>query len=58
MTRKYTRKLLEWMDEGIMDPKSIVEMCLSYMSEDDVKDMCQANDIEFFEDIEDEDEDQ
>jgi hypothetical protein len=45
MTREYTTKLLEMMDEGMITAESVAEMCLAYMSEDDVKDMCRANDI-------------
>jgi hypothetical protein len=43
--RKYTTKLLEMMDEGMISAEAVAEMCLAYMSEDDVKDMCRANDI-------------
>lgn len=37
--RKYTNKILELMDDGILDPRTVAESCLSYMSEDMVKDM-------------------
>jgi hypothetical protein len=43
--RKYTTKLLEMMDEGLISAEVVAEMALAYMSEDDVKDMCRANDI-------------
>ena len=43
--RKYTTKLLEMMDEGLISASAVAEMALAYMSEDDVKDMCRANDI-------------
>jgi hypothetical protein len=43
--RKYTNKLLDAIDEGTIHPVDVVEMCLAYMSEYDVKDMCLANDI-------------
>ena len=43
--REYTIKLMEMMDEGMITAETVVEMCLAYMSEDDVKDMCRANDI-------------
>ena len=43
--RKYTTKLLEMMDEGLISAEAVAEMCLAYMSEDDVKDMCRANDL-------------
>jgi len=52
--RKQTTKLLEMMDEGLINADTIAEMCLAYMSEDDVADMMRANDIL---DEEDEDED-
>ena len=45
MTREYTTKLLEMMDEGLITAESVAEMALAYMSEDDVKDMMLANDI-------------
>lgn len=37
--RKYTNKMLELMDDGTLDPRKVAESCLSYMSEDMVKDM-------------------
>jgi hypothetical protein len=43
--RKCTIALLEMMDDGVMDAKSIAEMCLAYMSEDDVEDMMRSNDL-------------
>ena len=45
MSREYTNKLYNMMDEGLIDPESIVEMCLSYMSEDDVRGMMEANEL-------------
>ena len=44
-TREYTCMVLDMMDEGALDPKAVAEMCLAYMSEDEVKDMCRSNDI-------------
>ena len=43
--RTQTTKLLEMMDEGLINANTIAEMCLAYMSEDDVADMMRANDI-------------
>jgi hypothetical protein len=43
--RTQTTKLLEMMDEGLINADTIAEMCLAYMSEDDVADMMRANDI-------------
>jgi hypothetical protein len=44
-TRQSTNKLLDLMDEGAIDPMMLASMCLAYMSEADVKDMCEANDL-------------
>ena len=54
-TREATNKILEMIDECVLDPKDIVMMCLKWMSEDDVKEMCKANeiDLEITEDEED-----
>ena len=35
MARQETNRLLEMIDEGILDPKAVVTMCVKYMSEDD-----------------------
>jgi len=45
MTREYTMKLLNMMDEGLISAKDVAEMALGYMSEDDVEDMMRSNDI-------------
>ena len=45
MTREYTTKLLEMMDEGMISAEAVAEMALAYMSEDDVKDMVRSNDL-------------
>lgn len=37
--RKTTRRLLELIGEGMLDPETLARACLSYMSEDDVADM-------------------
>jgi hypothetical protein len=43
--REYTSKLIAMMDEGMISAEAVAEMALAYMSEDDVKDMCLANDL-------------
>lgn len=43
MTREYTNKFHDLMSEGILTADSVVNMCLSFMSEDDVKEMWEAN---------------
>ena len=50
--RKQTNKLIDMMDEGLISAQAVADMCLAYMSEDDVADMMLANDI--IEDEEDE----
>jgi hypothetical protein len=55
MTREATNKLLEMIEEGLLDKDTVIMACVKYMSEDEVADMCEAN--MFFEDEEEEDED-
>ena len=55
MTRERTTRLLDMMDEGWVTAKTVAEMCLAYMSEDDVADMMRANDFLDEEDEYDED---
>ena len=47
--RDTTNKILEMIDEGLLDAKAVAQMCLKYMSEDAVADMADANEI-FFDD--------
>jgi hypothetical protein len=54
--REYTSKLIAMMDEGLISAEAVAEMALAYMSEDDVKDMCRANDLLLGEDDEEEEE--
>ena len=54
--REYTSKLIAMMDEGLISAEAVAEMALAYMSEDDVKDMCLANDLLIVEDDEEDDE--
>lgn len=53
--RKYSNKFLEMVERGLLDPVEAVRMCVKWMSEDDVKEMCKANEIGLEEDEEDED---
>lgn len=43
--REFSCSLLELIDQGMLDPIAAVHMCVQYMSEDEVKDMCRANDL-------------
>lgn len=51
--RQMTNRLLELVEEGVLDPTHVVLACVKYMSEDDVADMCHVN--EFFYDEEEND---
>jgi len=44
--REATNKILDMVDEGILDKDMVIMACLKYMSEDDVADMAHCN--EFF----------
>lgn len=46
MSREATNRLLEMVEEGALDRDAVIMACVKYMSEDDVADMCHAN--EFF----------
>ena len=59
MTREYTTKLLDAIEQGLLSPQAVVEMAVSYMSEDEVHDMMRINDLLYYLDAEeDEDEDE
>lgn len=45
MSRKYTNKLLEMVDECLLDKDTVIMACIKYMSEDDVKDMMECNEF-------------
>jgi len=53
--RQATDKILEMVEEGILDKDTVIMSCLKYMSEDDVADMAQMN--EFFMTTNDEEDD-
>ena len=44
-TRPATDKVLEMVDNGLLNPRDALLMALKWMSEDDVKAMCKANEI-------------
>jgi hypothetical protein len=46
VTRKATNKILEYVEQGLLDKDNVIMACLKYMSEDDVADMAHVN--EFF----------
>ena len=44
-TRASTDELHRMMDEGEIDPRAVADMALIYMSEDDVAEMMDVNEI-------------
>ena len=44
--RQATNRVLEMVEEGVLDKDTVIMACLKYMSEDDVADMAHSN--EFF----------
>lgn len=54
MSRETTNRLLEMVDEGALDARTLALACLKYMSEDDVEDMAKAN--EFIAELDEEEE--
>lgn len=55
-SRKVTKKILELIEEGVLDAEVVVNACLKYMSEADVLDMAEEN--EFLDEAVDEDEEE
>lgn len=47
--RESTNRLLELIEEGVLDKDQVIMACVKYMSEDDVADMCHDN--EFFDSV-------
>ena len=44
--RKNTNRLLEMIDEQLLDPRDVVMMCVKWMSEYQVTEMMKANELE------------
>jgi len=44
-TRPETNRLIDMLDEGMIDARAVADMALAFMSESEVKQMMQANDI-------------
>jgi hypothetical protein len=45
MTREYTNLLLEMVEEGLLDRDTVIMACVKYMSESDVQDMMESNEM-------------
>lgn len=44
-TREWTCAVLDAMDQGMLSPRAVADMALSYMSEFQVAEMCSVNDL-------------
>jgi hypothetical protein len=44
-TRPATNRLIDMMDEGLIDARAVADMALSWLSESDVHEMMLANDL-------------
>jgi hypothetical protein len=55
MIRKYTNKILEMIDEGLLSPEIVLKDALNYMSEAQVEDMALSNGYFDFEEEDEED---
>lgn len=47
MTRPYTERLLDMIDEGVLDRDTVIMACVKYMSEHEVRDMMVMNEFLF-----------
>lgn len=55
MTREYTNKILNAVEDGSLTPEIVMIAALNWMSEDDVREMAFANDFFFDNDGENDD---
>ena len=44
-TRQVTEALMVMMDEGALDPRVVADLCLNWMSEQEVVDMAHSNEL-------------
>ena len=45
MSRKYTNRLLEMIEEGLLGKDNVIMACVKYMPESDVQDMMEHNEM-------------
>ena len=45
MSREYTDKLIELVDKGLISQGAVLIMCLKYISEADVRNMMEINEV-------------
>ena len=53
MDREYTEKLLQALEQGMLDKDQVILACVKFMSEHQVRAMCEANDLIPMDDLED-----
>ena len=58
MTREATNKLVEFAEEGVISWEEIARAALCYMSEDEVRNMADCNDLLCMENFDEEDDGQ
>lgn len=46
--REWTNRVQDAIRDELLSPQAVVDMCMSYMSEAEVKDMCRVNDLKEF----------
>tara|TARA_B100000795_G_C22600657_1_gene361110 strand:+ start:314 stop:487 length:174 start_codon:yes stop_codon:yes gene_type:complete len=51
MVRQATNKLIELVDEGLLNKDEVIIGCLNFMSEDDVKGMFRSEFFELYEEL-------
>lgn len=56
MSRKFTKKLIELVEDGTLEPEIVVRAVLNYMSEADVEDFALSEGFLEEDEVEDEDE--
>ena len=56
--RQATCRILELIEDGILDRDMVINSCLKYMSESDVRDMAHCNDFGLDDDEEDEEDEE
>lgn len=44
--RQWTAKVMDAMSEGLLNPRDVADMCLNWLSEDDVREIVERNDLE------------
>ena len=44
--RKVTNKFIGLVEDHLLDPMDAIVMCAKWMSEDDIKEMCKANEVD------------